>query len=326
MCIRDRHCRYFLRCISKYVWLYTEMIHAHAIIKGRTERLLAYDPKEHPLALQLGGSEPEALAEAAKIGECFGYDEINLNVGCPSPRVSAGRFGACLMAEPDLVADCIAAMCAVVSVPVTVKTRIGIDEQDSFEALCELIEKVSLAGCQHFIIHARKAWLQGLSPKDNRIIPPLRYDVVYQLTQVFPHLRFILNGGLTTHDDIASVLTKVDGVMLGRAAYHDPYLLAHCDSLYLTDDFNDVRFQQRDCIGEAGSLQAVTRYEIVEAMLPYIEAHLSRGGRLAEVTRHMLGLFHGQQHGKIWRRILSENAHKPGANSEVVRLALSAVR
>lgn len=304
----DRHCRYFLRCLSKRVWLYTEMIHAHAVIQGHTERLLAYHPDEHPLALQLGGSEPSLLAQAASIGESFGYDEINLNVGCPSPRVSAGRFGACLMAEPALVADCIAAMRAQVSIPVTVKTRIGIDEDDSFEALCRFIEKVAQAGCDSFIIHARKAWLHGLSPKENRTIPPLRYDIVYQLVKTFPQLRFILNGGLTNHDEMTAQLPHVAGLMLGRAAYHDPYILAECDSRYFQDP-----------------QPVASRADIVAAMFPYIEQHLSQGGRLAEVTRHMLGLFHGQQHGKIWRRILSEHAHQPGADCQVLALALSAV-
>lgn len=305
----DRHCRYFLRTLSKHVWLYTEMIHANAVLHGHTDHLLAYHPAEHPLALQLGGSEPSLLAKASQIAEDFGYDEINLNVGCPSPRVSKGRFGACLMAEPDLVADCIAAMKANVSIPVTLKTRIGIDDNDSFDALCHFIEIVAKAGCDTFIIHARKAWLHGLSPKENRSIPPLRYDVVYELIKHLPKLRFMINGGITTHGEIAHQLEKTHGVMIGRAAYHDPYLLAACDSQFF------------------GDLTVVpTRADIVNHMLPYIEAHLTSGGRLAEVARHMLNLFHGQQHGKIWRRMLSEMMHKPSAGCEVIQQALGATQ
>jgi len=302
----DRHCRYFLRCISQHVWLYTEMIHAHAVIHGDRQRLLAYHPAEHPLALQLGGSDPALLAEAAYIVATLGYDEINLNVGCPSPRVSAGRFGACLMAEPSLVADCVAAMCARVNIPVTVKTRIGIDNQDSFEALSHFIDAVAQAGCQTFIIHARKAWLHGLSPKENRTVPPLRYDVVYQLAQSFPSLRFMLNGGLETETAIAEALTQLPGVMLGRAAYHDPYILAHVDKDYFR-----------------ATAPIPTREDIIHAMLPYIETHLRADGRLADITRHMLGLFHGQPYGRIWRRVLSENAHMPGADSQCLLQALS---
>jgi tRNA-dihydrouridine synthase A len=301
----DRHCRYFLRLLSRRARLYTEMITEQAILHGRAERLLAYDPAEHPLALQLGGSDPAHLAACAKVGERFGYDEINLNVGCPSDRVQEGRFGACLMAEPELVARCVAAMRDAVNVPVTVKTRIGIDEKDSYEELARFVSLVSAAGCDTLILHARKAWLKGLSPKENREIPPLRYDVALRLKQDFPSLRVVLNGGVRDLDQAENHLRNFDAVMLGRAAYENPYLLAEAD---------------RRLHGEAG--ETPTRGEIVERLKPYIEAELARGTRLHAITRHILGLFQGVRGGRAWRRHLSENASRPGAGIEVLEAAL----
>jgi tRNA-dihydrouridine synthase A len=301
----DRHCRYFLRLLSRRARLYTEMITEQAILHGRAERLLAYDPAEHPLALQLGGSDPAHLAACAKVGERFGYDEINLNVGCPSDRVQEGRFGACLMAEPELVARCVAAMRDAVNVPVTVKTRIGIDEKDSYEELARFVSLVSAAGCDTLILHARKAWLKGLSPKENREIPPLRYDVALRLKQDFPSLRVVLNGGVRDLDQAENHLRNFDAVMLGRAAYENPYLLAEAD---------------RRLHGEAG--ETPTRGEIVERLKPYIEAELARGTRLHAITRHILGLFQGVRGGRAWRRHLSENASRPGAGMEVLEAAL----
>lgn len=303
----DRHCRYFLRLFSRNIRLYTEMVTTGAILHGKAERLLAYDAAEHPVALQLGGSNPSDLAACAKVGERFGYDEINLNVGCPSDRVQEGRFGACLMAEPALVARCVAAMREAVYVPVTVKTRIGIDDKDSYEELAAFVAAVSEAGCGTFVIHARKAWLQGLSPKENREKPPLRYDVVRRLKGDFPHLRFILNGGITSLDQAEAHLREFDGVMLGRAAYDNPYLLAAVDGRVFGDD------------GAPPS-----RAGIVEAFKPYVEAELARGQRLHSMTRHILGLFQGVRGGRVWRRYLSENACKPGAGLEVLEAALSA--
>lgn len=299
----DRHCRYFLRLISPHALLYTEMVTTGAIQHGNKEWLLAFHPHEHPIALQLGGSDPQQLAACAQIGEGFGYDEINLNVGCPSDRVQTGRFGACLMAEPDLVAECVAAMANAVSIPVTVKTRIGIDEQDSYEALCHFIATVAAAGCDAFIIHARKAWLKGLSPKENREIPPLRYDVARQLKQDFPMIQITLNGGLKTAAEINQQLQDFDGVMIGRAAYHNPYLLAAIER----DVFNH---------------QSPSRLGIAEQLIPYIEGVLADGFKLHQVTRHILGLFHGEPGARIWRRHLSEHATMPGAGIEVVEEAL----
>lgn len=299
----DRHDRYFLRLIAPNVLLYTEMITAQALKHGDRERLLKFDPAEHPCALQLGGSDPLLLAQSAKMGEDFGYDEINLNVGCPSPRVSAGRFGACLMFEPNLVADCISAMQANVKVPVTVKCRIGVDDHDSYDALHHFIQLIRSAGCRTFIIHARKAWLKGLSPKENREIPPLHYDVVYKVKQDFPDLTIILNGGLKTTADIDVVLPQVDGVMIGRAAYHQPYLLAEIQSRY---------FQTLPLM----------RHEVIQRMLPYIEAEIAAGTRLSSITRHILGLFQGQPKANTWRRYLSENSHLANAGVDCVKQAL----
>ena len=256
----DRHCRYFLRQISQHIVLYTEMITTGAILHGDRDYLLAYHPEEQPLVIQLGGSDPKALTKSALIAEDEGFGEINLNVGCPSDRVQQGKIGACLMAEPDLVASCVSAMQAKVTIPVTVKTRIGIDELDTYEHLATFVEKVAAAGCQQFIIHARKAWLKGLSPKENREIPPLRYDVVRQIKQDFPHLTIILNGGILDEQAIASHLMHFDGVMLGRAAYHNPYLLSHLDARYYDNERS-----------------VITREQVIQKMLPYIEKELSCG-------------------------------------------------
>jgi len=305
----DRNCRYFHRLLSRHTLLYTEMVTTGAVLHGDRERLLGYEPAEHPVALQLGGSEPAALAESARIGEEWGYDEINLNCGCPSDRVQSGRFGACLMAEPDLVARLVGAMREAVRIPVTVKSRIAIDEMEEWPTLEDFVRKVSAAGCTRFIIHARKAWLQGLSPKENRDVPPLRYDLVYRLKSEFPHLDISINGGIKTLDAVAEHLKQVDGVMLGRAVYESPYLLAEADRRFF------------------GSQEApVERHAVVEAMLPYIERRMGQGAPLGAMTRHMLGLFQGLPGARAWRRHLSENAHKSGAGPEVVLSALAKVR
>ncbi len=305
----DRNCRYFHRLISKHTLLYTEMLTTGAVIHGDRERLLGYEPAEHPVALQLGGSEPEAMAQAARIGEEWGYDEVNINVGCPSDRVQSGRFGACLMAEPDLVARLVGAMREAVKIPVTVKSRIAIDEMEEWPTLETFIHKVSAAGCTRFIVHARKAWLQGLSPKENRDIPPLRYELVYRLKSEFPHLDISINGGIKTLDAAAEHLKHVDGVMIGRAVYESPYLLADADRRFF------------------GAQEApLERHAVVEAMLPYIEKRLSQGAPLGSITRHMLGLFQGLPGARAWRRHLSENAHKQGADPQVVVAALAQVR
>ncbi|MDS4025895.1 MAG: tRNA dihydrouridine(20/20a) synthase DusA [Candidatus Contendobacter sp.] len=301
----DRHCRYFLRLLSRHTLLYTEMVTTGAALHGDRERLLAHDPAEHPLALQLGGSDPAELARCARIAADFGYDEVNLNVGCPSDRVQSGRFGACLMAEPDLVADCVTAMRAAVVLPVTVKTRIGIDDRDSYAELVDFVDRVANGGCEVFIIHARKAWLSGLSPKENREIPPLRHDVVYRLKRDFPSLTIILNGGLTALDQIADSLQQVDGVMIGRAAYENPYLLADVDRRFF-----------------GSSAPPPSRQQVIRALLPYVETQLQRGTPLHCVTRHVLGLFQGIPGARAWRRYLSEHAHRRGAGVEVLEAAL----
>lgn len=303
----DRHCRYFMRCLTRHSLLYTEMVTAAALLHGDTDRLLAFDPAEQPVALQLGGSDPQALAQAAKLGEQAGYLEINLNVGCPSDRVQSGRFGACLMAEPQLVAACVAAMRDAVAIPVTVKTRIGIDDQDSYEFLHHFVTEVAAAGCETFAIHARKAWLSGLSPKQNREVPALRYERVYHLKKDFPALEILINGGIRTLKDVQEQLQHVDGVMIGRAAYQDPWLLAQVDAQIF------------------GATPAViSREDVVRAMLGYIEHQLGQGVRLGAITRHMLGLYQGQPGARHWRRYLSENAHRDGAGTEVVEAALAA--
>jgi tRNA-dihydrouridine synthase A len=300
----DRHCRYFLRLISGHTLLYTEMITTAAILHGDHDRLLSFNSSEHPVALQLGGSNPQALATCASIGEDFGYDEINLNVGCPSNRVQSGRFGACLMAEPELVAECISSMNQLVQIPVTVKSRIGIDDLDTYEDLYRFIHTVADAGCTTFIIHARKAWLQGLSPKENREIPPLCYDRVYQVKRDFPHLNIIINGGIKSTNEIQQHLTQVDGVMIGREAYHNPYLLAEVDTTFYGDTH-----------AQAG------RKEIIEKLLPYISQQIEHGVSLNSITRHLLGLFHGAPGARAWRRYISEHAHLPGAGIEVIQQA-----
>ena len=303
----DRHCRYFMRRLTARTLLYTEMVTAAALIHGDSDRLLAFDASEQPVALQLGGSDPEALARAAALGEAAGYIEINLNVGCPSDRVQSGRFGACLMAEPALVADCVSAMSAAVSVPVTVKTRIGIDEHDSYEFLRRFVSDVATAGCQTFVIHARKAWLNGLSPKQNREVPPLDYKRVHRLKLDFPELEIVINGGLQTLNQLELQLLHVDGGMMGRAAYQDPYLLADADSRL----FGHITVKP-------------SREQVAAAMIPYAERQLADGARLNAITRHMLGLFSGEPGARHWRRHLSEHAHLPGAGAEVVADALAA--
>jgi tRNA-dihydrouridine synthase A len=301
----DKHDRYFLRLIAPDVLLYTEMITAQALEYGDLDYLLAFDDLEHPVSLQLGGSDPILLAKGAKRGEEFGYDEINLNVGCPSPRVSAGRFGACLMLEPQLVAECVAAMQANVRIPVTVKCRIGVDEKDSYESLHHFIETIANTGCSTFIIHARKAWLKGLSPKQNREIPPLQYEIVHKIKRDFPHLQIILNGGIKTIKDIDDQLPHVDGVMIGRMAYLNPYFLAEIQAKYLK------------------SCDISTRYEVANNIIPYIRNQIENGVRLNNITRHILGLFQGQRGAAIWRRYLSQNAHKANADVRVIEDALA---
>ena len=303
----DRHCRYFHRLLAPSARLYTEMLHADAVRYGRREQLLGYSACEHPLALQLGGSDPSVLAEAARVGEELGYDEINLNCGCPSDRVQAGRFGACLMLEPELVADCVAAMRAAVAIPVTVKCRIGVDQQDPYADLHRFIATVGGAGCRVFILHARKAWLQGLSPKENRDVPPLNYARVFALRREFPDFTLVLNGGLDRIESVRAALSEVDGVMLGRAAYHDPWLLADL---------------QRGLFGTGAPAH---RAEVLFGMRDYVERHLASGGRLAEISRHLLGLYQGRPGARRFRRVLSERAHRSGAGWEVLAAAMAEV-
>ncbi|CPR17180.1 tRNA dihydrouridine(20/20a) synthase DusA [Brenneria goodwinii] len=304
----DRHCRYFFRQLTRQTLLYTEMVTTGAILHGKGD-YLAYSDEEHPLALQLGGSDPAALARCAQLAEQRGYDEVNLNVGCPSDRVQNGRFGACLMGEASLVADCVRAMRDRVTIPVTVKTRIGIDDRDSYEFLCEFIQTVAeRGGCDTFIVHARKAWLSGLSPKENREIPPLDYPRVYQLKRDFPALTIAINGGVKTLADAKTHLQHLDGVMMGREAYQNPGILAQVDR------------ELFDSPAARPDLAAV-----VAAMYPYIERELSAGASLGHITRHMLGLFQGIPGARQWRRYLSENAHKPGADTHVVEQALALV-
>ncbi|MCD1127027.1 tRNA dihydrouridine(20/20a) synthase DusA [Jinshanibacter sp. LJY008] len=304
----DRHCRYFHRLLSGQTLLYTEMVTTGAILFGRGN-YLAYSQQEQPVALQLGGSEPQALAECAKRAEALGYNEINLNAGCPSDRVQNGRFGACLMAEPELVAECVSAMKQAVSIPVTVKTRIGIDDSDDYEFLQRFITIVSQqGGCDNFTLHARKAWLSGLSPKENREIPPLDYSRVYLVKQEFPHLTIAINGGIKTLEEAKEHLQHVDGVMMGREAYQNPGILTQVDS--------EIFGIERE-IPQAAA--------VVEAMYPYIEQELSKGTYLGHITRHMLGLFQGVPGARQFRRHLSENAHKAGADVEVLRQALAMV-
>lgn len=301
----DRHCRSFLRLISSRALLYTEMVTSGAVIHGPRERLLGFDPAEQPVALQLGGSEPDELARAARIGADFGYREINLNIGCPSDRVQSGRFGACLMAEPELVAACVGEMIAAVDIPVTVKCRIGIDDQDIEEALDRFVETVSAAGCRTFIVHARKAWLDGLSPKQNRDVPPLDHDRVYRLKRRRPDLEIVINGGIETLEAAKAHLAHVDGVMLGRAAYHNPWVLAGVDA----EIFGDAR-------------GPVTRADVVRRFADYAEGQLRRGVRLHQMSRHILGLYHGEPGARAFRRHLSEHATRPDAGISVLHEAL----
>jgi tRNA-dihydrouridine synthase A len=300
----DRHYRYFLRLISRRTFLYTEMVTAEAVLYGNRERVLGFSPEEHPVGLQLGGSDAEKLAAASKIGADYGYDEINLNIGCPSDRVQSGRFGACLMEEPDLVAECVAAMRGASSLPITVKCRIGIDDQDAEASLDGFIDRVAQAGCRTFIVHARKAWLKGLSPKENRDVPPLDCERVFRLRQRRPDLEIVLNGGIGSLAEAQEHLPHVDGVMLGRAAYADPYLMAEVDqALFGAEEMPP------------------SRLEVLDRFTPYVEAELSRGAGLNRMTRHILGLFHGQPRARAFRRHLAENAHLDGAGIEVLLAA-----
>lgn len=304
----DRHCRVFHRTLTRRTLLYTEMITTGAILHGDRQRHLGFDSAEHPLALQLGGSDPAALAECARIAQDWGYDEVNLNCGCPSDRVQNGSFGACLMATPDVVARAVAAMRGATSLPVTVKHRIGIDDLDSYDHLTRFVSTVADAGSDTFIVHARKAWLSGLSPKENREVPPLRYEVVQQLKADFPHLKIVLNGGVLTLEAAQEHLAWADGVMVGRAAYQNPYILAAAD---------------RDVFGEVAPTP--TRREAIEAFLPYVAAQVQQGQPLNRMMRHTLGLFAGQAGARHWKRALSEKGHLPGAGLEVVQEALAGV-
>ena len=304
----DRHCRFFLRLVSPRARLYTEMITTGALMFGNVPRHLDFDPAEHPVALQLGGSDPRALAHCARLGEAWGYDEINLNVGCPSERVQTGSFGACLMAEPALVADCVMAIRDAVALPVTVKHRVGIDGIEDYAFVRDFVGTVVKAGATAFLVHARNAILKGLSPKENREVPPLKYDYVYALKRDFPELTIVINGGVTTHDAIAAQLERVDGVMIGRAAYHNPYLVAEAEEYVF---------------GEPGPQR--TRAEIVEALVPYAEAQLAQGVALRAIARHVLGLYHGAPGARAWRRILSDAALLQSAGPELFLRALREV-
>ena len=303
----DRHCRVFHRLLAPHARLYTEMVHANAVLLGDRERLLGFDPVEQPLALQLGGSEPQVLAQAASIGADWGYDEINLNCGCPSDRVQAGRFGACLMREPARVADCVAAMVAASPVPVTVKCRLGVDDEHDYDRFRAFIDTVAAAGCATFVVHARNAWLQGLSPKQNREVPPLRYDWAWRLKDERPDLQVLVNGGIATVEQAQAQLLHADGVMIGRAAYHDPYQLHRMDVALF-----------------GGHVQE--RAGLLRALRPYVEARLAQGMALKHMTRHVLGLFHGQPGGRAFRQVLSEGAHRPGADWSLLEQALAVTR
>ncbi|UJJ59639.1 tRNA dihydrouridine(20/20a) synthase DusA [Rhodanobacter denitrificans] len=300
----DRHCRYFHRLLSPRARLYTEMVTSAALVRGKQLRLLEHSQQEHPLALQLGGSEPYELAQAARLGAEAGYDEINLNVGCPSDRVQSGRFGACLMYEPALVADCVKAMRDAVSVPVTVKCRIGVDDQDDYADLQQFTELMLEAGVEVLVVHARKAWLKGLSPKENREVPPLDYARVYRLKREFPPLVVVINGGISTVDQVRSHLAQLDGVMLGRAAYHAPYLLAQ-----LEHALHDEPLPRRE--------------DVLQRLRPYVEAELARGTALKHISRHLLGLYQGEPGARAFRRTLSEGAHLPGAGWALLEQAMA---
>ncbi|QHG89247.1 tRNA dihydrouridine(20/20a) synthase DusA [Xanthomonas sp. NCPPB 1638] len=299
----DRHCRVFHRLLAPSARLYTEMVHANAVIHGDRMRLIGFDPVEHPLALQLGGSEPGILAQASAIAQQWGFDEINLNCGCPSDRVQAGRFGACLMREPALVAECVAAMCAATTLPITVKCRLGVDDDEDYAVFASFVDQVVAAGAAMVVVHARNAWLKGLSPKENREVPPLRYDWAYRLKQERPSLPVVVNGGIATVDAALAHLQRADGVMLGRSAYHDPYVL-HCLEAALS-----------------GRPQR-SREDLLRALRPYVQAQLDQGLALKHITRHVLGLFHGQPGGRAFRQVLSEGAHRSGAGWELVEQAL----
>ncbi len=302
----DRHCRYFHRLLAPHARLYTEMVTSAALVHGDRQRLLGFDDAEHPVALQLGGSDPQELAEAARIGADFGYDEINLNVGCPSDRVQSGRFGACLMHEPALVADCFTSMREAVTIPVTIKCRLGVDEQDEYADLQHFIETVAARGCGVFIVHARKAWLKGLSPKENREVPPLNYQRVYQLKRDFPALTILINGGIQSLAEVRTHLVHTDGVMLGRTAYHEPYRLAELEHALFGTPLPD-------------------RMALIRQMREYTERHLAEGGKLNHISRHLLGLFQGLPGARGWRRHLSENAHRDNADWGVVERALASI-
>jgi tRNA-dihydrouridine synthase A len=304
----DRHCRAFHRIVAPHARLYTEMVHAQAVIHGDRDRLLGFDATEHPLALQLGGSDAMHLAEASRIAEQWGYDEINLNVGCPSDRVQAGRFGACLMKEPSLVADCIAAMMAAVKIPITVKCRLGVDELETYEHFLSFVDTVAKTGCRTFVVHARKAWLSGLSPKENREIPPLRYDWVYALKKQRLDLEIVLNGGLSTVESSLEAMPNVDGVMIGRMAYHEPYRLHQLDRAIYTPE-----------------LAVETREALLLKYRPYVEEQCAKGIGIKHITRHILGLFHAQPGGRMFRQVLSEKAHK-AQGWEVIEEALQATK
>jgi len=303
----DRHCRYFMRLLSPGVFLYTEMVTANALHFGDAESLLRYDDSEHPIAVQLGGSDPVLMAEAAERAAAVGYDEVNINVGCPSDRVQSGQFGACLMAQPDVVAECYSAMQSNIDIPVTVKTRIGIDEHDSDEYLARFVDTLSAAGCRKFIVHARIAILEGLSPKENRTVPPLNYERVYRLKDANPDLDIVLNGGISEIGHVDDILRHVDGVMIGRQAYHHPYFLAE-----LEHHMNS-------------QVPLPNRRDVVEQMLPYIRRELEQGERLGRITRHMVGLFAGLPGARAWRRYISEHAFRDGAGAEVLLEALDAM-
>lgn len=320
----DRHCRVFHRRLSRTALLYTEMVTVGAIKHGDRDRHLAFSPEEQPVALQIGGSDPADMALAARIGADYGYSEININVGCPSDRVQSGRFGACLMQEPALVADCVAAMKAVVDVPVTVKCRIGVDEQDPDLALRALVAAVKAAGVDGVIVHARKAWLKGLSPKDNRTIPPLDYELVHRVKAENPGLTIGLNGGIATLAEARAQLAHVDHVMIGRAAYETPLLLAGVDRLTAERDGTAVETESERG-GETGG-DEIDPFAVAAGMAPYIAAHVARGGRVSNVVRHMLGLFAGYPGARTWRRVLTVEGVRAGAGTEVLETALAAVR
>jgi len=319
----DTHCRAFHRLLAPHARLYSEMVHANAVIHGDRARLLALDPVEHPVALQLGGSEPALLAQAARIGADCGFDEINLNCGCPSDRVQAGRFGACLMREPALVAESVAAMIAAVpNVPITVKCRLGVDDDHEWDHFLRFIDTIAEAGCRMFVVHARNAWLKGLSPKENRDVPPLRYDWAYRLKHERPALQVIVNGGIADAAEATAHLAHVDGAMLGRAAYHTPYLLHELDVRWFGNAVHGSTSSPRTGEGSART-ELRSRAEVLRAYRPYVEAQLARGVLLKHITRHLLGLFSGQPGGRAFRQILSEGAHQPGADWALVERALS---